>query len=180
MLMVDVIGSYGISVIKQLNLRCIGAYPHIHRKSLVEIPVRKNMYKRSLTVICPFCPEHIRTVLGKACGIVLSEVGILRAVRRRLSNVVKSRPDKLTGTIFSITILNNTLFCVLCAPSGTTVSEGRTLLIIIGKERFFEREMINATALDHGCCLTSVDHPVGMIPMMLLIKPLAIVISNEL
>ena len=180
MLMVDIIGSYRISVIKQLNFRCIGAYPHIHRKSLVEIPVREDMYKRSLTVICPFCPEHIRTVFGKACGIVLSEVGILRAVRRRLPNIVKARPDKLTGTIFSITILNNALFGVLRTPSGTAVSKGGALLIIIRKKCFFKREMINTPALDYRCRLTSVDHPVGMILMMLLIKPLAIVISNEL
>ena len=180
MFMVDIIGSYGISIIKQLDFRCIGAYPDIHRKSLIEIPVRENMYKRSLTVICPLSPEHICTVFGKACGIVLSEVGILRAVRRRLSNIVKACPDKLTGTIFGIPVLNNALFGVLCTPSGTAVSKRGALLIIIGKKRFFKRKMINTAALNHGCRLTSVDHPVGMLLMMLLIKPLPIVISNEL
>ena len=60
------------------------------------------MNERSLLIVRPLCAENVRAVFRESRGVVLTEIGILRAVRGRLSDVVESTPDELTRAEFRV------------------------------------------------------------------------------
>ena len=124
MLVVDIIFSVRSAIDKQLNLRCVRRYPHINLFALREIPVWEDMHHRCLPVICPLSLIYVVGVLLKASRVYLSEVGVLRLVRRRLSYIIKACPQELSHGKFSIPVHGYAVFAVLSAPVGRTVAKG--------------------------------------------------------
>ena len=178
--MVDIIGSLRYAVYKQFHPRCIGTNTHIHRLSQREIPIRENMHHRCLLIICPLRLIHIGLVFKKARRIDLSEVRILRMVRGRFPNIIKPGPDKLPHGKLRIPVGINTLLRGLCPPTGGSISESGTLLVIITQYRLGKRELINATALYRRTGLATVNVPIRMLLMMLFIAHFTIIISGIL
>ena len=180
MLVVDVERSLRFSVQEKLHPRRIGTNSDIYRLTLVEIPVRENMNERSLLIVRPLCAENVRAVFRESRGVVLTEIGILRAVRGRLSDVVESTPDELTRAEFRVPVLYNALLGVLRAPAGAAISDQGALLVIVREYGLREREVIYAAALNHRGGLAAVDRPVGVSRVVLVVKPLAVIVARQL
>ena len=177
---VDVERSLGFSVQEKLYPRRIGTNSDIYRLTLVEIPVRENMNERSLLIVRPLCAENVRAVFRESRGVVLTEIGILRAVRGRLSDVVESTPDELTRAEFRVPVLYNALLGVLRAPAGAAISDRGALLVIVREYGLREREVIYAAALNHRGSLAAVDRPVGVSLVVLVVEPLAVIVARQL
>ena len=138
------------------------------------------MNERRLLIICPLGTEDICAVLGEACGIYLTEVAVLCIVGSRLADVVKACPDELTSAELGVTVGNDARLGVLCSPACGAVAQSGALLVIIGEDGLCKGEVIYATALYNRGGLTSVDHPVGMLFVLLVVKSLGIVIACQL
>ena len=120
MFVIDLLPAQRLSVYKQFHHRRIGYHTDIHRLSRIEIPVREYVYKRFLR---PRCLIDIVTVLREARGIDLSEIGIAGMVRRRLSDVIKARPQKLSHGKVMIPLLDHAVLRIGCAPAGGAVAQ---------------------------------------------------------
>mgnify|MGYP002561556515 CR=1 FL=1 len=169
-----------VTVEEKLNSGGVGGNSYIDFLTLDEIPVRENMNERRLLIICPLGTEDICAVLGEACGIYLTKVAVLCIVWSRLTDVVKACPDELTCAELGVTVGNDARLGVLCSPACGAVAKGGALLVIIGEDGLCKGEVIYATALHNGGGLTAVDHPVGVLFVLLMVKSLGIVVACQL
>ena len=101
-------------------------------------------------------------------------------IRSWLSDVVIACPNELAHGKLHISVLANAGLNAVSAPAGSAVSKRRALLIAVTENRNCEREMINAPALNNGIGLTSIDDPVRMLLVMLLIIILSVVVTCNL
>ena len=138
------------------------------------------MHHRCLPVICPLSLIYIVGVLLEASRVKLSEIGVLRLVRCRLSYIIKACPQELSHGKFSIPVHGYAVFAVLRSPVGRTVAKSGTLFIIITQNLLLIRKLIYATALERGGSLASVYNPVRVSLMVLLVVFLRIIISGKL
>ena len=99
-------------------------------------------------------------------------------IRSRLSDIVKSGPNKLSTGIRMFCFCLNTCFNRFCTPACCGISKSRTLLIFICQYRLAVWEMIDSTALYNRSSLTSINDPFRMIFMVVCIIFLSIVISG--
>ena len=138
------------------------------------------MHKRLLFHIHKSALPHIIGILGKSSRIHLAKVGILRMIRGRLPNVIKACPKKLPHGKRRIPVYGNTVLHRSGSPAGNTVSQCRALFIILCQDPCMQGKMVYSSALHDRRGLTSVDHPVRVFPVMLLIVFFRIIISGDL
>ena len=138
------------------------------------------MHHRICPDIGPCGLPDIIGILREAGGINDSEVGILRVIGRRLSDVIKTGPEELSHGEIQIPIDGNTGLHALCPPACHRVSKCRALLILIRQDSRPQREVINAAACADGACLRSVNDPVRVLFMMIFVIFLRIVVSGNL
>ena len=119
------------SIQKKLHKGCIGAHPHVDQLSLIEIPMRKNMYHGCFLVIRPHRLPHIVSIFWKTGSIDLSEIGVLCVIGGRFSDIIKAGPQKLSHGKFCIPVFGNTFLHGLSTPAGRAVAERRALFIIL-------------------------------------------------
>ena len=81
--------------------------------SLIKIPVGKNMDKRLFFPIRPLSLIDKISVLGNTRRIDLSKVAVFGLIGRRLSDIIKSGPQKLSAGIGCIPVHGDTVFLAL-------------------------------------------------------------------
>ena len=138
------------------------------------------MHHRLPAIICPCRLPDVIGILRKARRINLTEIGILCMVGCRLANIVKTGPEKLAHGKGRISVYRNAVLHGSCSPAGNTVSKGRALLIILRQDPCLQREVIYTPALNDRGGFASVNHPIRVLLMMLLIILFGIIIACQL
>ena len=138
------------------------------------------MHHRLPAIICPCRLPDVIGILRKARRINLTEIGILCMVGCRLANIVKTGPEKLSHGKGRISVYRNTVLHGSCSPAGNTVSKSRALLIILRQDPCLQWEVIYTPALNDRGGFASVNHPVRVLLMMLLIILFGIIIACQL
>ena len=123
-------------------------------------------------------PNIVR-ILGKPCRVELPEIRILGMIRRRLSQIIETRPQKLPHRKLQIPVNGNAVFQRPCPPARNAVAKGGALQIIFRKDLRLKRKVIDSPALDNRRSFTSIDAPVGMSLVVLFIIFFGIIISGN-
>ena len=178
--MVQLLSSEARPVYQELHLLRIRADAKVNLLSLVEIPVREHMHHRVLLHIRPRRLPDIKGILGESRRINDAEVGILRVVRGGLSDVIKSGPEELAHGKLQIAVNRHAVLHALGSPARHRVSECRALFVLIGENSRLQREMVDPAACADGARLRAVDHPVRMLPVMLLVIFFRIIVACDL
>ncbi len=89
------------------------------------------MYHRGFVGACPFRAVRIVGILGEAGCIYLTEIGVLRVVGGGLADIVKARPNVLTGAIFGSSVTSDVIFRVRGRPGCCAVEDRGTLMVIV-------------------------------------------------
>ena len=125
--MIDRLPALPSSVDKEFHLRRIRAGSDVHHLTRIEIPVREYVHHGLFPIIRPFRLKYVIGILWKARRVNLTEIRILGMVWRRLTNVIKSGPDKLAKTKRCVPVIHNDLLRTLRTPAGRRISQGRAL-----------------------------------------------------
>ena len=164
-----------LSVKEKLRLGgiCISAY--VYQLTVIEVPVGHKM-KHSL--VCPCSLIEIIAVLFKSRSIALTVICILCGIGRRLADIIKSGPDKLSCGEFAVTVGNYRGLGSAVALARTAVFQRGHLHILIGADGMLQRKMIYPTALSPCGCFAAVDVPFRVLFVQLIIKMLRIVSAH--
>ena len=165
------------SVQEELCFRLVGHDGNIDELSFVPVPIAADVQHGSF---CPHGLIEIVAVLREPGRICLAEIAASGVVGGRLPDIIDPRPDELAQGPGCLQILKKHPSEILGSPAGTAVQKGGALKVLVGEDPFLHGEMVDSPALQQRSRFASVDHPVGVCLMVLLIVFLSIVIARKL
>ncbi len=130
-------------------------------------------------IIGPARLVDIIGVLFKSGRIHLAEVGVLGMVGRGFPDIVNTGPDELAKGEGGIPFRDDTGLRRPGAPTDGTVPQSGALFIIIGQQGFFKGKMVNPPALHDRPGLAPVDHPVGVLGVVLPVVFIPIIVAGD-
>ena len=174
---VNVLSSEGFSVKEQLHVLQIGISPYLNLLTLVEVPCGQNVHKRRFLSVRPYRTIEIISVFEQSRRVHYPEIRVLGAVRRRLSYIVKARPHELTAAVGRISVHYPRLFHRL-APTYAAIAHIAALQVVVSKYIGGSGKMINPSRTHCRRSLTSVNEPIGVFFVVLVIEMLGVVVSS--
>ena len=137
------------------------------------------MHERLCTAVRPSATENIRAVLLEARSVKLPEVAVLAVVRGGFTDVVETRPYKLSGAVFGVAVAEYAPLPVFRRPNRGAVAEGGALPVVVAEVSLFERKVVYPAAGHYRGCLAAVDAAVGVFRMVSFVELFCVVVARD-